>query len=371
MPLKEIGPFSIPYLQVIDPDGNTDKDLDPDLDEPKLVELYRTMSFSRAADEKLLKLQRQGRAGTFAPCIGQEAAAVGSAMALHPHDWYVGSFRELGSLLARGMPLWRYYLYYNGYEEGNILDEAHRTLPISIIVGSQTLHAVGLARAMKHKGEERTAVLTVFGDGATSQGDVHEALNIASVWQAPVVFFCQNNGWAISVPWSKQAHSRTFAQRAVAYDMPGIQVDGNDVLAVYKAVSEALERARNGEGPSLVEAVTYRLSLHTTSDDPHKYRSKEEEELAWTREPLIRFRKYLDAKGFWDDVKQANMEADLKARIDEAVQRFEAPASYKPDLPFDNVFGTRHEVIEAQRAEFLREMQREAEDAQAEHGRGH
>jgi pyruvate dehydrogenase E1 component alpha subunit len=371
MPIKEIGPFSVTYLQVLDEKGNVDPDLDPELPEEKLIELYRGMVLSRAADERLLKLQRQGRAGTFAPGIGQEATAVGSAVAMTERDWFAGSFRELGSLLVRGMPLWKHFLYYNGYEEGNLFAESGRTLPITIIVGSQTLHAVGLAYAMRFKGENDSAVLTVFGDGGSSQGDVHEAMNFASVWQAPVVFLCQNNQWAISVPLRKQARSRTLAQRAIGYDMPGVQVDGNDVLAVYRAVNEALERARKGQGPTFIEAVTYRLVMHTTSDDPRKYRTEEEEKEWWPREPIGRFRTYLEKKGIWDEVKQAQLEKEIKTEIEEAVRLLETPREFKPDLPFDHVFGTRHPVIEAQRAEFLESLVREKEHAKAEHGAGH
>jgi len=371
MPVKEIGPFTISYLQVLDEEGNVDPSVEPNLPEQKLIGLYRGMLLSRMADERLLKLQRQGRAGTFAPGIGQEATAVGAAMAMNEQDWFAGSFRELGSLLVRGVPLWKYFLYYNGYEEGNLFPEAGRTLPISIIVGSQTLHAVGLAYAMRYRGEKDTAVLTVFGDGGSSQGDVHEAMNFASVWQVPVVFLCQNNQWAISVPLRKQTHSRTLAQRAIGYDMPGVQVDGNDVLAVYRATEEALHRARSGGGPTLVEAVTYRVVMHTTSDDPRKYRTEEEEQRWRNRDPLKRFKKYLESKKILDDVKQAQLEREIKAEIEQAVQELEARRELKPDLPFDHVFGTRHETIEAQRAEFLESMRRENEDAKAEHGASH
>jgi len=371
MPLNEIGPFTVSYLQVIDEKGNADPAVEPALSESRLTALYRAMVLTRAADERLLKLQRQGRVGTFAPGTGQEATAVGSAMAMTDKDWFVGAFRELGSLLVRGVELWKYYLYYNGYEEGNLWPNAKRTLPISIIVGAQTLHGVGLAYAMRQRGEKDSAVVTVFGDGATSQGDVHEAMNFASVWKVPVVFLCQNNQWAISVPLRKQTASRTLAQRAIGYDMPGIQVDGNDVLSVYKATHEALQRARAGEGPTFIEALTYRLSMHTTADDPRKYRAEEEEKKWWPREPLGRFRTYLEKKGIWDDVKQAQLEKEIKAEVDEAVRVFEAPREFKPDLPFDHVFGTEHPVIEAQRREFLASLRKETENAKAEHGSGH
>jgi len=212
---------------------------------------------------------------------------------------------------------------------------------------------------MKCRGEKAAAV-TFFGDGATSEGDLHEALNFASVWQAPVVFICQNNQWAISVARDKQTRSRSIAQKAIAYGMPGIQVDGNDALATYVATKQALERARAGEGPTLIEAVTYRLMMHTTADDPKKYRSEEEVESWWKKEPLLRFRKYLEEKGYWNEGKQRALDEEVKEEIDEAVRDFESRKDFKPDAPFDHVYGTEHEEIEEQRKQFLTDLEREA-----------
>ncbi len=359
MPLTEIGQYSLKRLQILDEDGVVDSDLEPDLSDEELVGLYRAMLLAREDDQRMLKMQRQGRVGTFGPNTGQEAAVCGPALALAPSDWLVGSFRELGARLMRGEPLTHGYLFHNGLEEGNVFDGMDRTLPISIIVGAQTLHAVGIAYAMKLRGEKDAAVLAFIGDGGTSQGDFHEALNFASVWQVPVVFVVQNNGWAISLPRSRQAHSATLAQRAIAYDIPGLQVDGNDALATYSAAHEALDRARSGGGPSLIEAVTYRLMMHTTADDPKKYRSQEEVEQWWKRDPIPRFRRYLEAKRIWDDDRQAALEAEIKGEIDAAVKAFESMEGFKPDAPFDHVFGTRHEGIEEQRAEFLASLARE------------
>ena len=237
-----------------------------------------------------------------------------------------------------------------------------RTLPNAVIVGSQTLHAVGIGYALKYN-KEKAASLVFFGDGATSEGDFHEGMNFAAVWQAPVVFVSQNNQWAISIPREKQTRSRTLAQKAIAYEMPCLQIDGNDALAVYKAVRDALERAYAGEGPSFIEAITYRLMMHTTADDPTKYRSNEEVEKWWQREPLLRFRKYLTNKGLWDDAKQAALEAEVKEEVDTAVKEFEARSDFKPDAPFDHVFGTEHAVIAEQRREFLAHLEKEADDA--------
>jgi 2-oxoisovalerate dehydrogenase E1 component len=369
MPLTEVAHFSVPYLQVLDEHGAVDAALDPGLDDRQLLELYQAMVLAREADQRMLKLQRQGRLGTFPPSTGQEAIACGATLALRPTDWFVPAYRELGGRLMRGEPLEQLLVYYNGWEEGNTLPRERRTLPNSIILASQLPHAVGIAHAMTYLKESGAAVLTFFGDGASSQGDFHEALNFAGVWRAPVVFLCENNQWAISMPRRMQTHSQTIAQKAVAYGMPGLQVDGNDVLAMYRATHEALERARRGEGPTLIEALTYRLTMHTTADDPTKYRSEEEVQEAWTREPLPRFRRYLEGRGIWNDDLQAGLEARVREEIEAAVQAAEAraptsdaaPASagshadgrFKPDACFDHVFGTPHPELEAQRAELL------------------
>ncbi|MHB8078220.1 MAG: pyruvate dehydrogenase (acetyl-transferring) E1 component subunit alpha [Candidatus Krumholzibacteriia bacterium] len=363
MPLKEIGRFSVSHLRILDEAGNVDRELEPKLDDDTLLRLHRAMTYAREGDQRLLKLQRQGRIGTFGPCTGQEASVCGPAFAMNADDWFVGSFRELGGRLARGESLINTFVFHNGFEEGNLqAPGATRLLPISIIVAAQTLHAVGIAYAMKLRGES-AAVVTFLGDGGTSEGDFHEALNFAAVWQVPVVFVCQNNQWAISVPRGRQTHARTIAQKAIAYDLPGVQVDGNDVLAMYAAVKEALDRARAGGGPTLIEAVTYRLMMHTTADDPTRYREDVEVQTWWQRDPLVRFRRYLEAKGLWNDDRQALLETEIRQEIDAAVKEFEARPPVRPDAPFDHVYGTRHAVIEQQRAEFLADVARE----EAEH----
>ena len=363
MPLTELERFSISHLQVLDEAGVVDAELDPALSEEELLRLYRAMLLAREGDQRMIKLQRQGRIGTFAPCSGHEAVSVGAAVAMTERDWFAGAFRELGGLLVRGMTLADYFVFLNGYEEGNVWVGGGRTLPVSIIVGAQTLHAVGIAYAMRYRGEHDSAAVTIFGDGASSQGDVHEAMNFAATWRLPVVFLCQNNQWAISVPRSKQAHNRTLAQRAIGYDMAGIQVDGNDVLAVYRATREALVRAREGGGPTLIEALTYRLEMHTTSDDPSRYREEAEVEAWRAREPLLRFRKYLEGRGLLDEARHEAILAEVAAELNGAVQDFERRTDFPADAPFEHVFGTRHEAIEEQRAELLRRLREEAADA--------
>jgi pyruvate dehydrogenase E1 component alpha subunit len=366
MPRKQIQSFDISYLQILDEEGRADPKLDPQLGEDQLVKLYRAMFLARSVDQRMLKLQRQGRIGTFGPSTGQEAAHIGPTFAMEPQDWLVGAFRELGARLMRGEPAANALLFHNGFEEGNVIDDNQgNLLPISIIVGAQTLHAVGIAHALRYRGINDAAVVTFLGDGGTSQGDFYEAMNFAGVWKAPVVFVCQNNQWAISVPRSKQTAAPTLAQKAIAAGIDGIQVDGNDVLATYVAAKEALARARAGEGPTLIEAVTYRLMMHTTADDPRKYRPEAEEQDAWRRDPLPRLRKYIERKGIWNEERQSALEAEIKVEEDAAVAQFEQRTEFKPDAPFDHVFGTRHAGIEAQRAEFLEDLKRSAQGARA------
>jgi pyruvate dehydrogenase E1 component alpha subunit len=257
---------------------------------------HRTMVMSRQVDEWAVSLNRQGRMPTYVLNKGQEANGVGALMAVRTDDWFVPAFRELGAMLVRGISLKQYYLYWYGNEWANHMhaDKFHM-MPISVPVGSQMLHAVGLAWAECYKGNDRIA-LSFMGEGASSEGDFHEACNLAGVWKAPVVIYAQNNHWSISLPWAKQSASATLAEKAFAYGFPGIRVDGNDVFAVYAAVRMAADWARAGKGPSLIEGLTYRLGAHTTSDDPTKYRSDAEVKLWEGRDPLVRLERYLTAK---------------------------------------------------------------------------
>ncbi len=357
MPRKQVAQFSVPYLQILAPDGGLDPELDPGLSDDTLLTMYRWMSLARVLDERMLKLQRQGRLGTFPPNTGQEAISIPAAMLLAKGDWFVGAFRELGGRLVRGEPLSAVLDYYNGWEEGNVLpDKELRILPTSVVIGCQIEHAAGLAYASGYKGTNEVA-LAFIGDGGTSEGGFHEGLNMAAVWQAPLVTIIQNNQWAISIPRSAQTASETLAQKGIAYGMPVMQIDGNDPLATWVAVSEALERARRGGGPTLIEAVTYRLMMHTTADDPTKYRTKEEEKQAWKLEPLLRTRKYLEDKGLWDDDREQAQLAEIKAEIEAAVTEFEQPKDRPLDAPFDHVYGTSHPNIERQRREFLAQLE--------------
>jgi pyruvate dehydrogenase E1 component alpha subunit len=333
MPEKEIDiPYRIESLSILQENGEVDQSLDPKLSEDLLLKLYRGMALGRRFDERMLILQRQGKIGTFAPMKGQEAQ-VGAVAPLVPGDWLVPSFREAAAEIWRGKTMESILLYYGGYNEGGYTPKGVNILPISVPVGSQALHAAGIGYAMKYR-KEKNVVMTFFGDGATSQGDFHEAMNFASVFQAPVILVCQNNHWAISLPRSKQTHSRTLAQKALAYDMPGIQVDGNDVLAVYKASKDAVERARSGGGPTFIEMVTYRLSLHTTADDPKKYRLDQEVAEWEKRDPIPRFEKYLKERGILSDEKIQAIAEEIQAEIRAAEQRWSEQAE-KPADPLE------------------------------------
>ena len=355
MPRTKVEPrFQVDYLSVLDSDGTLDVALEPDIPTDELARMYRAMLLARRLDERMVRLQRQGRIGTFAPLKGQEAAQIGSVAALSPHDWMVPSFRETAAMLWRGWPIEKMLLFFAGYLEGGQPATGQRDLPITIPVATQLPHAVGLAYAAQYKDDD-AVVMAYFGDGATSEGDFHEAANFAGVWHVPVVFLCQNNQWAISVPLKKQTHSRTIAQKALAYGFPGIQVDGNDLLAVYAATQEAVTRAREGEGPTLLECVTYRLGVHTTADDPTKYRS-EDEVRAWEKkDPLTRLVPYLERKG----VRTSGLEEEIDAEIAAAVQRFEASPAPDPVAIFDHVYAERPPHLERQRTELISRLAEE------------
>ena len=323
MPRSKIDlPYHIDFLSILDAEGNLDESLEPDIPEEVLLRIHATMLLGRRFDERLLNLQRQGRIGTFPPITGQEASQVGAIAVLRDSDWMVPSFRETAAEIWRGRTLESVIIANNGFNEGARIPEDSHNLPVSIPVGSQMLHAVGIGFGIRYRKMDHI-VMTFFGDGATSQGDFHEALNFAGVFQTPVIFVCQNNQWAISLPRNKQTRSQTLAQKALAYGLPGIQVDGNDVLAVYAAAAEAVDRARRGDGATLIECVTYRMSVHTTADDPKRYRTDDEVEDWRKRDPLTRLQKYLTRKKLLSDEKIAAVETDIKEKIQTAVDRAE------------------------------------------------
>jgi pyruvate dehydrogenase E1 component alpha subunit len=337
----EFDPLQGKRLEILDANGNlTNPDWAPKFSDEQILAAYRMMHLARVADLKAVSLQRQGRLYTLPPSAGQEACAVGSALALERDDWMVPAYRELGAWLVHGVPLERIYLYFAGSEFGHVYPPGVRVMPSSVPISSQLVHAAGIGHAIVYQGKKEV-VITYFGDGGTSEGDFHEALNWAAVFNCPVVFFCNNNQYAISYPRARQTKSRTLAQKAVAYGMPGIQVDGNDLLAVYRATKEAVDYARAGNGPVLIEGVTYRIGAHTTSDDPSKYRESEEEEEWKPRDPLLRVKKYLTAKGLWDDAREEKARAEAQSQADEAFAEAEKWPASSADEILNHVFAQR------------------------------
>lgn len=302
------------------------------------LRIYRAMLLSRRLDERLMALQRQGRIGFHVGHRGEEAAIIGAAAALRSQDWLVPCYREFGALLFRGAPLSVYLdqMFGNDADPGHghqmpdhFHSKQHRCLSVSAPIGTQIPHAVGLAHAARLKGKDDVA-LVFFGDGATSSNDFHAALNFAGVWRAPVVFACRNNGYAISLPSAKQTASRDFACKAAAYGIRGEKVDGNDVLAVFRATRDALEAAARGDGPTLLELVTYRLDAHSSSDDPRFYRSDEEVAAAAAHEPIARMKRELVDAGDLDDAADAALREAVEAEIADALRV--AQARPKPAL---------------------------------------
>ena len=332
-----------------------DESLNPGLPEDKVKELYHLMMLAREFDDKLFKLQRSGKIGTYASLKGQEACEIGSGFALEKDDWVAPSFREMGVFITRGADRVKLVQGWMGDTRAFQGDENTRDLPISIPIASQALHAAGIAWASKIKGEKSCAI-TYFGDGATSEGDFHEALNFAGVFKLPVVFFCQNNQWAISTPRKVQTASESIAQKAIAYGIKGIQIDGNDVLGVYKATKEALDRARNGEGPTLIEAITFRLGDHTTSDDASKYRSEEEVHPWVEKDPIQRLVKYFQKIGTWSDEYGERVKSEVEKEVEEAVEKAMQIPSPGPEDVFKYVFKTLPKDLEEEQKELLDEI---------------
>jgi len=315
-------PLKGKMFQILKPDGTLHPDVKPPISDQETLQLYQKMVFIRLADQKALMLQRQGRMGTYAPIWGQEACQVGSAYILQGGDWVFPAFRELGATLMMGIPLKTIYLYWMGNEEGSRAPEGVNVAPVSIPVGTHPLHAVGVAWAAKIRGD-KIVTISYFGDGATSKGDFHEAMNLAGVFKTPSIFFCQNNQFAISVPRKIQTASETIAQKAIAYGVDGIQVDGNDLFAVSTVTKEAVAKARSGGGSTLIEAVTYRFGPHTTADDPTKYRREDEIEPWKQLDPLVRLRLYLKGRGLWSDEVENRMTEEAQKEIDQAVKEAE------------------------------------------------
>lgn len=339
-------------LEILNKDGVLNEELRPHISDEEIYDLYVKMAVVRVADRTALNLQREGRMGTYAPVWGQEACQASSAL-LQPGDWLVPSYREHGSMYIRGVPLSLIYRYWMGDEGGSKVPVDLNVLPVSIPVGSQLLHGVGVAWAERLQGT-RAAALVYFGDGATSEGEALEAFNFAGVFATPTVFFCQNNQYAISVPRTRQTAAKTIAQKAVAFGFQGIQIYGNDLLAVYGAVKEALDEARRGGGPKLIEALTYRFGPHTTADDPTKYRSDEERKKYEPYDPLLRLQKYLGGKGLWSEEKEREIQARASEEVERAVaEAEEAVRSLDPATIFDYTYETLPPYLRKEKQEYL------------------
>lgn len=341
--------FEFRFTRVLDAAGKVVGPL-PEFaqDREALVALYRAMVRTRRFDAKAVSLQRTGRMGTYASSLGQEATSVGLAAGMRDEDVLVPSYRESGAQLWRGVTPVEILLYWGGDERGSDFQGPRGDFPISIPVGSQGLHATGCAYVLKRRRQARVAV-SVQGDGATSRGDLYEALNMAGAWHVPAVFVVTNNQWAISVPLKKQTAARTLAQKAVAAGIPGEQVDGNDVLAVRQVVGEAVARARAGEGPRLIEAITYRLSDHTTADDAGRYREAEEVSAQWKNDPIARLRTYLGEQGLWSKADEERLLEDIDAELTEAVDTYLATPAQPPEAMFDYLHAELPPALAAQR----------------------
>jgi pyruvate dehydrogenase E1 component alpha subunit len=347
--LQTLAEFTIGYSQFLDPEGRPAPEL-PDFarDPEELLKMYRLMTLTRVFDTKAVNLQRTGKLGTYASCLGHEAAHVGIGAAMRPEDCFAPMYREYGAQFWRGVSMTDVLLYWGGDERGNDYAVPTHDFAWCVPIATQCLHAAGAALAYKLRGEPRCAV-SVIGDGGTSEGDFYEALNLAGVRKLPAVFVVVNNKWAISVPLEIQTAAETLAQKAVAAGLPGVQVDGNDVIAVRQAMTAALDRARAGEGPTLIEAVTYRLSDHTTADDASRYRKQDEVEAARAVEPLIRIRKYLMDIEIWDQDKEQALLADCAARVEEAVQAYLDTPVQPPQAMFDYMYAELPEALREQR----------------------
>lgn len=347
-----------PIKKIIDDKGFLiDSTYEKQIDEKLVKEFYFNMKRIRTFDRKAINLQRQGRLGTYAPFEGQEASQVGSALALGPNDWIFPTYRDHGATLTYGADMVRALLYWNGRVEGCVPPEGKKIFPPAVPIATQLPHAAGAAWAEKRKGT-KNATIAYFGDGATSEGDFHEGLNFASVFKVPVVFFNQNNGYAISLPIEKQMNSATIAQKSVAYDMPGIRIDGNDCFIVYFETKKAFEYARSGNGPTLIEAVTWRTGAHTTADDPSKYRPNEQG--MNIVDPLSRLEMFMKNYGYWDEEWIKEVKKKINNEIEAAVEGMERfPAPVVDDI-FDHVYAVMPAHLAEQKESYLTHLRGKA-----------
>lgn len=346
--MEIINRFEIPHYQYIDEHGSLlDQSASCIDDKETMLALYRYMVFVRILDTKAIALQRTGKLGTYPSTKGQEAVFVGVGRALQQKDIFVPYYRDIGTLIQRGVKASQILTYWGGDERGNVF--ANEDFPYCVPIGSQELHATGAAFALKYK-KTPQAVLVMCGDGATSQGDFYEALNVAGIWELPIVFVVCNNQWAISVPRAMQTKATTIAQKAIAAGFSGEQVDGDDVVAVFARTEAALKRARDEYKPTLLEMVCYRQSDHTTADDASRYEPKDRRESEWAKEPISRFKRFLESKQWWNDSLEEKLLADCASDVDNTVKDYlDLPPQALTSM-FDHLYETLPECYAEQRA---------------------
>lgn len=332
--VKIAATFQVPYYQFLNEDSQVVGDL-PEFakDSQHLIRLYRLMVLNRIFDTKAIALQRTGKIGTYPSIRGQEAAFVGVGDAMDKKDIFIPYYRDVGILTQRGVKFSDVLLYWGGDERGNSFASGQNNFPFSVPVGSQPLHAAGVATALKIR-KEKQAVLTVCGDGATSEGDFYEAINVAGVWKLPVVFVISNNQWAISVPLNAQTAAQTLAQKAIAAGISGEQIDGNDVIAVRERTAIALKKAREQNESSVLEIISYRQSDHTTADDASRYEAKGRRENEWIKEPIVRLRRYIEKQGLWDSQQEEQLQTECLAEVEKVVAEFLS----LPPAPIESIF---------------------------------
>jgi 2-oxoisovalerate dehydrogenase E1 component subunit alpha len=356
--VKIIDRFEIPYYQYLSDDGKLLDDTAPlAKDNQQLWELYRLMTLIRVFDAKAVALQRTGKLGTYPSTRGQEAVFVGAGHAMEKKDIFVPYYRDVGTLIQRGVSLTQILMYWGGDERGNAFTQDSQDFPYSVPVGSQPLHAVGAAYAIKYKKEKR-AVLTICGDGATSQGDFYEALNVAELWKLPCVFVICNNQWAISVPRSAQTAAHTLAQKAIAAGMPGEQIDGNDIIAVVTRTEAALKRARENHEACLLEMVCYRQHDHTTADDASRYEPKNLRETEWKKEPLLRLQNYLKTLGIWNEQAEQELQNECALKVEQVVKEYAETVPQPLESMFDYLYAKLPDMYLEQR-ELLKNISKE------------
>jgi 2-oxoisovalerate dehydrogenase E1 component alpha subunit len=347
--LSTVARFEIEYLQCIDEQGQPMGDLPAfAADAALLVELYKAMAFTRVFDGKAVALQRTGKLGTYASCLGHEAAHVAIGSAMRPEDVFAPMYREYAAQFQRGVKPREVLMYWGGDERGNDFSGPAHDFPWCVPIATQCLHAAGSALAFKLRREPRVAV-TVVGDGGSSKTDLYAAINSAGAWTLPLVIVIVNNQWAISVPRHMQTGAETLAQKGLAGGLACLQVDGNDLIAMRHAMDQALERARSGGGGTVIEAITYRLSDHTTADDARRYRSEEEVKAAWAREPMVRMRRFLEARKAWDAQKEEDWKAECGQRVDAEVNAYLETRSQPIEAIFDYMYAELPEELREQR----------------------